>query len=182
MRNRQRTPLNKLCDIFVNVIEKVLTDKALSDAPCNELSRSQWDGILFIQRHQNCSIRHLAEGLNVSHPAAVKLVERLVRKGLITRQESVQDRRVVELTLSPRGMSCVDHVRETRARLLEEIMAEMPAEATEGLVNGLQCFINAALKDNHTAESICLHCGIEHVPECLIQQATDELGVTGRQV
>jgi DNA-binding MarR family transcriptional regulator len=182
MRNRQRTPLNKLCDIFANVIEKVLTEQALSNAPCSELSRSQWDGILFIQRHQNCSIRHLAEGLSVSHPAAVKLVERLVRKGLITRHESEKDRRVVELNLSPRGLSCVDHVREARARLLEQIMADMPAEATEGLVTGLQCFISAALKDSATAESLCLHCGIEHVPECLIQQATDQMGVTDRHV
>ncbi|MEN6304073.1 MAG: helix-turn-helix domain-containing protein, partial [Armatimonadia bacterium] len=89
MRSRSsgssRTPVNKLCDIFVNLIERVLTDRALAGAPCHDLSLSQWDAVLFIQRHDSCAIRELAEGLQVSHPAAVKLVERLVRKGLIER-------------------------------------------------------------------------------------------------
>ena len=73
----------------------MITEQALQGAPCNDLSRSQWEGALFIQRHADCSIRELAEGLDVSHPAAVKLVERLQRKGLIVRRESSADRRVV---------------------------------------------------------------------------------------
>ncbi len=180
MRNRSRTPLNKLCDIFVNVIEKVLGEQALNTAPCRDLSPSQWDGVLFIQRPPNCSIRHLAEGLSVSHPAAVKLVERLVRKELITRQESSQDRRVVELALSPRGANCVAQVREARARLMEEIVADMPPEATDQLSLGLHAFVCAAVKDRATAQTICLHCGLEHVPECLVQQATDQLNEAAR--
>lgn len=170
-----RTPFNKLCDIFVNVIETILTQRALEGAPCDDLSLSQWGGMLFIQRHENCAIRELAEGLKVSHPAAVKLVERLVRKGLIDRHESATDRRVVELSLSTCGRRCVDHVRDQRAQSLERIVSQMKPEDAEALLIGIQGFVQASLVDQATVEAVCLHCGVEHVKECLLSQAQDEL-------
>lgn len=179
MRSRSsgthRTPLNKLCDVFVNVIERVLTERALSAAPCLDLSASQWEGVLFIQRHENCAIRELAEGLQVSHPAAVKLVERLVRKDLIRRQESATDRRVVQLQLSPNGVRCVEFVREERAQSLERIMSQMRPDGAEHLRLGLTAFVQAALVDSDTVDAVCLHCGVEHVEECLVNQAETEI-------
>lgn len=179
MRSRSpgahRTPFNKLCDIFVNVIDTVLTQRAIQGAPCDDLSLSQWAGMLFIQRHENCAIRELAEGLKVSHPAAVKLVERLVRKDLINRRESATDRRVVELRLSPSGIRCVDHVRDERAQALERIVSRMRPEDSEALLIGIQGFVHAALIDEDTVDAVCLHCGIEHVKECLVSQAESEI-------
>lgn len=179
MRSRspgaRRTPFNKLCDIFVNVIETVLTQRALEGAPCQDLSLSQWGGMLFIQRHEHCAIRELAEGLKVSHPAAVKLVERLVRKGLIARSESTTDRRVVELQLSPNGRKCVEYVRDQRAQALERIVAQMAPEEADHLLLGIQGFVQAALVDERTVDAVCLHCGVEHVKECLVSQAQSDL-------
>jgi DNA-binding MarR family transcriptional regulator len=175
MRSRnqplERIPITKLADIFCKVIEVVLTEKALGAAPCSSLSRSQWEGILFAQRHEYCSIRDLAEGLGVSHPAAVKMVERLVRKGLLDRRESAQDRRVVELSVSDLGQTCVESVRDHRAQGLEGFLAQMSVDETESLSVGLQSFLRAALHDPATAEAVCLHCGREHVEECLIYQS-----------
>jgi len=173
-----RIPFNKLCDIFVNVIERVLTEHALQGAPCSDLSGSQWQGLLFIQRHQQCSIRQLAEGLDVSHPAAVKLVERLVRKGLIERRESETDRRVVELRLSALGRRCTDHVRDQRARGLERIMSQLASEDADGLRRGLNAFVEAALDTPATVCKVCLRCGVEHVGECLVNHARDGFAPT----
>ena len=170
-----RTPFNKLCDIFVNVIEDVLTERALNGAPCDDLSISQWAGMLFVQRHESCAIRELAEGLKVSHPAAVKLVERLVRKGLLDRQESATDRRVVELRLSTVGVRCVEYVRDQRAQALERIVAQMKPEDAESLALGIYAFVQAALVDEETVDAVCLHCGVEHVKECLVSRAESDL-------
>jgi len=170
-----RIPFNKLCDIFVNVIERVLTERALDGAPCSDLSGSQWHGLLFVQRHQKCSIRHLAEGLGVSHPAAVKLVERLVRKDLIERNESETDRRVVELQLSAHGRLCGDYVRDQRARGLERIMAQLEGDEADQLRRGLYAFVQAALDGEQAVNKVCLRCGVEHVGECLVSQAREDL-------
>lgn len=175
MRSRtassSRTPVNKLCDIFVNLIERVLTDRALAGAPCHDLSLSQWEAVLFIQRHDGCAIRELAEGLQVSHPAAVKLVERLVRKDLIERHESPTDRRVVQLQLSADGRKCAEHVRQDRAQALERVISQMEAADAESLRRGLQAFLQAAMVDSSIVDAVCLHCGVEHVKECIVAQA-----------
>jgi DNA-binding MarR family transcriptional regulator len=175
MRSRNqpttRMPVTKLADVFCKVIDVVLTEQALTDAPCQALSRSQWEGMVFVERHPYCSIRDLAEGLGVSHPAAVKMVERLVRKSLLDRRESAKDRRVVELSVNPLGEQCVESVRGQRGHALEQVLAEMGAEETEALLVGLQAFLRAALRDQETAELVCLHCGREHVEECLVRQA-----------
>ncbi|MFZ0314971.1 MAG: MarR family transcriptional regulator [Candidatus Korobacteraceae bacterium] len=55
-------------------------------------------------------IAYLAERLQVEHHSAGELVDRLVRKGLISRVRSPQDRREVHVELTPRG-----------ARILEEL-------------------------------------------------------------
>jgi len=167
-------PLSKLCDLFTNIIEVVITDQALLGAPCHELSRSQWEGAQFIHRHEDCAIRELAEWLGVSHPAAVKLVERLQRKNLITRHESSRDRRVVHLRLSDEGNCCVNHVRQYRAQALDKIIERMSAEDNNTFMQGLRLFMEAALHDQQTAEAICLHCGAEHLTECMVQMGKEK--------
>jgi len=169
-KNIARVPLHKLCDMFVNIIERLLKERALLGVPCGDLSDVQWEGLLFIQRHEGCAIRELAEGLGVSHPAAVKLVERLLGKHLIQRRKSAEDQRVVELQLSPAGQRCVDYVRDYRARGLEYIMARLDKESAEALRKGLQAFVQAALDGEEAVQAICLRCGTEHVNECLIYQ------------
>ncbi|MGY4395966.1 MarR family transcriptional repressor of emrRAB [Sphingomonas sp. UYAg733] len=58
------------------------------------------------------SINILSGVLRLSHPGAVRVVDRLVEKGLAARTAAEHDRRSVTLTLTQSG-------RETRAALLE---------------------------------------------------------------
>lgn len=48
-------------------------------------------------------IAYLAERLQVQHHSAVELVDRMVKKGLITRTRAENDRREVHVRLTPRG-------------------------------------------------------------------------------
>ena len=48
-------------------------------------------------------IAYLAERLQIQHHSAVELVDRLVKKGLITRTRGEQDRREVYVQLTPQG-------------------------------------------------------------------------------
>lgn len=53
-------------------------------------------------------IAYLAERLQIQHHSAVELVDRLVKKGLITRTRGEQDRREVYVQLTPRGEHTLD--------------------------------------------------------------------------
>jgi DNA-binding MarR family transcriptional regulator len=86
------------------------------------------------------SISELATAKNISRPAISQAVEVLVKKGLLTRVQSTQDRRFVELALTEAGNELLDTVfKETRDWMKQQMNAlsndelETIAKAMEAL-------------------------------------------------
>ena len=71
------------------------------------------------------TINDLAGKLLIKHNSAVGLVDRLVKRGLIRREPSRQDRRKVELVLSARGRKVLAELAQTHRRELERIGPEL---------------------------------------------------------
>ena len=66
----------------------------------------------------------LATAKNISRPAISQAVDVLVKKGLLTRIHSTQDRRCVELALTDSGNALLDTVfKETRGWMKERMSA-----------------------------------------------------------
>lgn len=77
------------------------------------------------------SVSELATAKNISRPAVSQAVEVLVKKGLLTRVQSVQDRRYVDLALTEEGNNLLDTVfKETRGWMKEQ-MNPLSAEELE---------------------------------------------------
>lgn len=70
----------------------------------------------------------IADELQVNPSTGSRMVDRLVRKGLVCRERSGDDRRTVELRLTKTGHDIVDRVVQCRRAELERIVA-----ATAGL-------------------------------------------------
>lgn len=69
--------------------------------------------------------------LLVSSGTMTNRIDRLEAKGLVTRSRETQDRRVVSVTLTPRGQTVVDDAMETLLRREREILSPLlPAELT----------------------------------------------------
>lgn len=66
-----------------------------------ELSMSQSLAVMAVKDHGPLSITGLAELLAVSAPSASAMVDRLVERGLLTREPDPDDRRRVQVRLSP---------------------------------------------------------------------------------
>jgi DNA-binding MarR family transcriptional regulator len=75
-------------------------------------------------RRGTASISELATAKNISRPAISQAVEVLVKKGLLTRVQSTQDRRFVELALTEAGNELLDTVfKETRDWMKQQMNA-----------------------------------------------------------
>ena len=81
---------------------------------------------------ERVTINDLARQLLIKHNSAVGLVDRLVQEELVVREPSSQDRRKVELALTPRGRQvlaklAVMHQAELRrvGPVLERFLAEL---------------------------------------------------------
>ena len=86
------------------------------------LSVAQFRLLLFVRRHPATSLSPVAEHLGTTLPAASQLVERLVRAGLVTREQHLAERRRVELRLTEAGGATLAECdARTRAWLCERL-------------------------------------------------------------
>lgn len=84
------------------------------------------------------SVSDLAVAKDISRPAVSQAVDVLVHKGLLTRVQSVQDRRFVQLALTDAGSALLDTVfKETRA-WMKERLSGLSAEELETIARALE--------------------------------------------
>ena len=170
--------VDRLCRIFCNVIEGIVTARALADTNGVGLSRAQFEGLQYVYLHPRCCIKDLAAGLAVSHPAAVKLVERLEGRGLVARSAHERDRRVVQLLTTDAGAAQASLTIAARGEAIRRIVERTSEECPAALAVCLDSFVRAALESEKDTEGVCLRCGGGHSDDCPVCQA--EVDLLGR--
>ena len=176
--NVEPTRADRLCRVFSSVIEDVVTTRALRQTVGNGLSRAQFGGLQYVYLHPYCCIKDLAQGLAVSHPAAVKLVERLTGKGLVARSIHADDKRMVQLVVSEIGEQHVRAAMGARSRAIAQIIEATDEGSGAHLLGCLDAFVRTALADAQDLDVFCLRCGDTHDDSCPVCQA--EMVLTGR--
>lgn len=78
-------------------------------------------------------VSDLAAALGIAQNSVTTASQRLEARGLLTRQRSREDERVVELALTEAGAARVDAWREQRRLRLEELLADLDASEREQL-------------------------------------------------
>src|ERR1035437_636218 len=100
---------------------RAIREQMLSGLAAN-LSVPQFRLLRFVRRNPGTSLSPVAEHLGTTMPAASQLVERLVRAGLVTREQHPDERRRVELRLTEAGgVTIAECDTRTRAWLCERL-------------------------------------------------------------
>ena len=84
------------------------------------------------------SMSELATAKNISRPAISQAVEVLVKKGLLTRVQSTQDRRYVELALTEAGNNLLDTVFKETRKWMKERMHALAADELETISRAME--------------------------------------------
>lgn len=176
------TRTDRLCRLFCSVLDHLISARALRDTAGESLSAAQFAGLQFIYLHPHACIKDLAHGLSVSHPAAVKLVERLEGKGLIVRSPHETDRRVVRLTVTSSGARQASAVIRARSQAIENVLSAAGEDCRCNLLACLEAFIKTAVAGERDLNGVCLHCGSSHDDNCPACQVERELGTSERPV
>ncbi len=85
-----------------------------------ELTVPQFRALIFVHHFPEAALSPMAEHIGLSLPAASRMVELLVKRGLLLRRADPQDRRCVRLALTARGQS----VYRTAQRATQSALAE----------------------------------------------------------
>jgi DNA-binding MarR family transcriptional regulator len=82
-------------------------------------------------QHRELSISEVAQYLSITHSAASRAVDRLVRDGFVVRAENPEDRRQKQLRLSPRGTELVQNLNNTFTTGIERLVASLSTDEQE---------------------------------------------------
>jgi DNA-binding MarR family transcriptional regulator len=108
------------------------------------LTMAQLKSLFFISNQAGTTSGKLAAALGVTPTNVTGIIDRLVRRGLVTRAENAEDRRMLLLTLTPRGDELVVRLRELRRSYLMQLLARLDDEDLASLARGLGALTRAA--------------------------------------
>jgi len=112
-----------------------------------ELTREQLRVIFLLSFKDRASPGEVAESFGVPKANVTSVIDRLVGKGLVSRQENPGDRRSYILSLTEEGRSQVERLREIGAARIKRVLERMPNEALASLQMGLESLITALKKE-----------------------------------
>ena len=112
------------------------------------------------------SINDLRAGIGLSHPGAVRLVDRLAAAGMVSRRPATDDRRAVALTLTPKGKTACQSIAAARQDALARGMAILnPHERTVFAALAAK-MLQGLVRDEDHASSVCRLCDFDRCTRC----------------
>ncbi len=94
--------------------------------------------ILRLIRSGRGSVSDLATAKNISRPAISQAVDALVKGGLLTRTQGIEDRRHVQLALTGRGDAVLDAIFEDTRSWMRTKMASFSRNELENVIRSME--------------------------------------------
>jgi DNA-binding MarR family transcriptional regulator len=117
------------------------------------LTVPQLKSLFFITNEGTTNFRKLATALKVTPSNVTGIVDRLVQQGLVSRQESPEDRRVFLLRPTEHGEKVADSLRERRMSYLSRVLGKLRPGKLSLLKMGLEAMVRAAQEEEERNES-----------------------------
>jgi DNA-binding MarR family transcriptional regulator len=110
------------------------------------LSASQINTLMRLYHGGSCVVSEISDSLGITNAATSQMLERLVKQGLIERNEDLNDRRVRQITLTPKGQLLIDEGIKSRVLWLQELTRALNSQEQEAIVEALILLTEAARK------------------------------------
>ena len=110
----------------------------------DSITLPQFRTLVVLDAHGEVNLNRLAELLAVNSSTAMRMIDRLLTSGLVTRRENPDNRREVLLGLSRHGSTVVKRVTDRRRKDIARIVQAMPAGQRSDLIAALHGFADAA--------------------------------------
>ncbi|WP_437277466.1 MarR family transcriptional regulator [Sorangium sp. So ce375] len=105
-----------------------------------DFSVAQVAALHLVDQEGPVRVTALATSLGLSASAGSRLVDGLVQRGLLARQEDPEDRRARTLALTPLGRRFVDQASVERVRVILETARSLPPEISAAILSAISAF------------------------------------------
>jgi DNA-binding MarR family transcriptional regulator len=110
MQKREKT-IQGIMDSY-HTVKRSFNTNHLGIRNKGEITPAQWPIISSLKDRPTIALKELTAMLQISSSAITQLVDALVKKGLIVRKESVDDRRVILIELTKKAKESLAIMRE----------------------------------------------------------------------
>jgi len=111
------------------------------------ISEQQWRILRVLWEVSECTTAELAKRTLLPSPSMVGIIDRMVAKGLLIRQRSDQDRRIVNVRLTEKGQAMESDLMPQIDDIYEQMMSRCDDEAWATMIETMQVIINTNQKD-----------------------------------
>jgi DNA-binding MarR family transcriptional regulator len=103
-----------------------------------ELGHSQWQVLHILDEEKKISIKKLREKLKVESGTLTGVIDALIRKGWVSREEDPHDRRIKQITMTKRGKIRWSELPDPKLLVHQKLTNDIPIEHIEMTVQVLR--------------------------------------------
>lgn len=133
--NHYETMNDMLVKLFNEILD--IEEKALITGEYSDISVNDMHVIHAIGVGEKKNMSTVARALSVTVGTLTIAINNLVKKGYVQRIRSDEDRRVVLVSLSPKGENAYDHHRAFHDKMILAVLKDLNAQETEALTGAL---------------------------------------------
>lgn len=113
------------------LFRRLVLPRLAAEEPSLECSREEIRALILLRTSGRTMMTDFASGLGVPLSTATHTIDRLVRKGLVVRVRSEQDRRVVQVEMSPAGIELQNALRARHRAMARSWLGPLSASERE---------------------------------------------------
>jgi DNA-binding MarR family transcriptional regulator len=103
-----------------------------------DLTVPQFRTLAFVNRNQGSPLCNVADHMGLTPPSASALVDGLIKRGMMTREDQPDNRRRVRLVVTSRGRAILETSRRGTMAYLAEKLSNVSADNRELIVKAMQ--------------------------------------------
>ncbi|WP_028775411.1 MarR family winged helix-turn-helix transcriptional regulator [Shimazuella kribbensis] len=103
-----------------------------------ELGHSQWQVLSILYKDNNISIKKLREQLNVESGTLTGVIDALIRKGWVIREEDPKDRRMKQVKMTEEGKLKWSSLPNPRGTVKQKLVQDISKEDMDIAINVLK--------------------------------------------
>jgi DNA-binding MarR family transcriptional regulator len=135
--------------------ERLIAGQLKGSSCCSGVTLSQCHALLEIEARGHAALNELAQSLCLDKSTLSRTVDGLVKSGLAERVSNDQDRRSIQLSLSPQGKRICDRINAGNDQLFSRVFERIEPTDRHRVIESFQALVNAMAAEMASTSAVC---------------------------
>ena len=138
----------ELLEVVPVIIKDIRSEMRSRRSP--DLTVPQFRTLAFVDRNKGTSLSAVANHMGLTLPSTSRLVDGLIARGMLTREDNPADRRRVKLGVTNHGLTILETSRRGTLTYLTDKIASLSAEDREVIVKAMKAMRSVFISGTQT--------------------------------